>query len=185
MKMVRIVILHGSPRKNHNSDTLVEKYLEGFKSKITVQEEHFYLNEMNISPCQGCLYCEHSVHHQCKIQDDMQKIYKSYKTADIVIYSTPMYWGYLTGQMKVAVDRMESLAWEGFGGKTVVVIMTYRHHYESAENFFKRIAPFFHLDLHTFPCQTYNPETQEDIHITELSDKLSQIYKLGEKMAVR
>ena len=179
---MKAVVLHGSPRKGKNSDTLAESFIKGLTEENPWQVDHFYLNDLEISPCQGCLFCSKSP-HDCKIVDDMQGIYSSYKESDLIIWATPMYWGYLTAQMKQVQDRMEALAWEGFGDKTFVTLFTYRHHYESAANMFRRIAPPFKIDLHVLECCTYDMETGRDIPVNELPGKLVEAYELGKRLS--
>jgi len=138
---MKTVVLHGSPRRNGNSDTLALHFLNGLSAGVENEVRHFYLNDMNIRPCQGCLSCETSPSHSCAIIDDMQEIYSAYIDADLIVWATPMYWGYMTAQLKTVLDRMESLAWRGFENKTFAVFLTYRHHVESTVGFFRRIAP--------------------------------------------
>lgn len=181
---MEIIILHGSPRKNRNSDTLVKYFVNGMKENKNHHFKDFYLNELNISPCQGCLTCATSLNHSCAINDDMQEIYRAYINADIIVFATPMYWGYMTAQLKKVIDRMEALTWEHFYHKHFVIIITYRHHYESTIAFFERIAPFFDIKLNFIICQTYDPETQKDIPIEDIKEKLEEAYKLGKKLAI-
>ena len=180
---MKAVVLHGSPRKGMNSDTLTESFLTGLNEKESIETTHFYLNEMEIAPCQGCLACAESP-HECKIDDDMQDVYREYKKSDLIVWATPMYWGYLTAQMKLVQDRMEALAWRDFGEKTFAVIITYRHHYESAANMFRRISPFFNIDLHVLECCTYEKKTGRDIPIDELPVKREEAYELGKKLGI-
>ena len=175
---MKAAVLHGSPRKGKNSDTLADSFLKGFIEAGDHQVQHFYLNELTISPCQGCLSCAKPP-HDCKINDDMQPIYRAYKESDLIVWVSPMYWGYLTAQLKTVQDRMEALAWSGFEEKTFAVLLTYRHHYQSAASMFQRIVPHFHIDLHLLECQTYNPETKKDIPIDQLSGKLQEAHRLG------
>jgi multimeric flavodoxin WrbA len=179
---MKAVVLHGSPRKGKNSDSLAESFIKGLTEENPWKVDHFYLNELEIAPCQGCLSCAKPPHN-CKIDDDMQGIYVSYKESDLIIWATPMYWGYLTAQMKLVQDRMEALAWEGFGDKTFAALFTYRHHYESAANMFKRIAPHFKIDLHVLDCCTYDKETGRDIPINELPEKLAEAYEMGKLLS--
>lgn len=111
---MNVVVLHGSPRKGMNSDTLADQFLSGLHEQGEHKVTHFYTNEMEIKPCQGCLHCATSPGHACAIDDDMTEIYAAYKGSDLVVWATPMYWGYMTAQMKAVLDRMEALAWEGF-----------------------------------------------------------------------
>jgi multimeric flavodoxin WrbA len=122
----------------------------------------YYANEMNIAHCKGCMTCANSENHACAIQDDMQEIYSSFIDADVVVFATPMFWGYMTSQLKTILDRMEALAvgpsnwWEG---KTFVSIVTYWYHYQSTVAFFER-----------------------DVHVSERLDKLEEAYNLGKSV---
>jgi multimeric flavodoxin WrbA len=176
-----VTVLHGSPRKGKNSDTLAEYFLKGLNEKVRHKIRHFYLNDLSIAPCQGCLSCAVSP-YRCRINDDMQLIYDSYKESDLIVWVTPMYWGYITAQLKLVQDRMEALSWSGFENKKFVVIITYRHHYISAASMFERISPHFKIELNIIQCCTYNTETREDIPIQKLPDKLLEAYTLGVKL---
>jgi len=81
IESLSVVILHGSSRKNQNSDTLATHCLEGIAEKHQITPKYFYLNEMSIRPYQGCLYCNTHPTHDCAIKDDMQSIYSAYKQA--------------------------------------------------------------------------------------------------------
>ena len=175
---MKATVLHGSPRKGKNSDTLAEHFLKGFNSTGEHSVGHFYINDLTIAPCQGCMSCGKPP-HDCKIDDDMQPIYKSYKESDLILWVSPMYWGYLTAQLKLVQDRMEALACSGFDDKTFAVLLTYRHHYQSTASMFERIAPHFNIDLHILECCTKHPETGRDIPVEELPEKLEEAYNLG------
>ncbi len=166
-----------------NSDTLAERFLKGLTESGDAEVTHFYTNKLNIKSCQGCLHCATSPGHACAIKDDMTEIYAAYRDSDLIVWATPMYWGYITAQLKAVLDRMEALAWEGFYDKTFAVFITYRHHYESTQGFFERIAPHFRIKLHVIPCQTYDPETREDLPISSCVDELAEAYELGRKLS--
>ncbi|GAG68565.1 unnamed protein product [marine sediment metagenome] len=51
---MKAMVLHGSPRKNQNSDTLARYFIDGLKENEDLEYKDFYLNELNIKPCQGC-----------------------------------------------------------------------------------------------------------------------------------
>ena len=177
---MKVVVLHGSPRRDGNSDTLALHFLNGLSEGREDEVRHFYLNDMDIRPCQGCLRCETPPKHSCFIQDDMQEIYSAYMDADLIVWATPMYWGYMTAQMKAALDRMEALAWRGFENKTFAVFLTYRFHVESTVGFFQRIAPHFGIKLHIVTCRTM--VDGKDVPITSLPDKLQEAYELGKRL---
>lgn len=176
---MRALILRGSPRKNGNSATLTNYFLKGLTKSKSHHIDDYFINDLNISPCQGCLYCATSENHKCKIKDGMKDIYSAYRDANLIVYATPMYWGYMTAQLKIVMDRMEALAWEYFYDKTLVIIITYRHHFESTVGFFERIAPYFRLKLNILICCTYDEQKKKDIPISSLKEKLEEAYQLG------
>ena len=179
---MKAIVLHGSPRRGMNSDTLVDSLIQGLTHEKQWDVTHFYLNILSITPCQGCLSCAKPP-HICRISDDMTEIYRAYIESKLIIWATPMYWGYLTAQMKLVQDRMEALAWKGFADKTFVTLFTYRHHYESAAKMFKRIAPHFNINLHVLECCTYDKENSRDIPVTKLRSKLEEAYLLGKMLS--
>jgi multimeric flavodoxin WrbA len=180
---MKTLVLHGSPRKNKNSDTLAAHFLKGLGEKAGSEVQHFYTNDMSIRPCQGCLTCETSEGHRCAIQDDMEEIYSAFPGVGLVVWATPMYWGYLTAQIKTALDRMESLVMgDHFRGKTFVVLITYRYHCESTVAFFERVCPFFGVELHVITCRTLDLDTNRDIPIASLPQKLEEAYELGKTL---
>ena len=184
--MVKVTVLHGSPRKNGNSDTLTNYFNKGLRSCCEVEIKDFYANVLNIKPCQGCLACDEPLESWCKIQDDMQKIYSSFIESDLIIFATPMYWGYITAQLKTIIDRMEAIANpKYFEGKNFVVIITYRYHYESTVGFFKRIQPYFKFNLDFLTCCTLDIEKDIDIPIVEIKEKLEEAFELGKEMGKR
>ena len=176
---MKVLVLRGSPRKNGNSAILTNYFLKGLEKSSSNQIDDYFINELNISPCQGCLSCATSKNHECQIKDDMQNIYSAYHDADLVVFATPMYWGYMSAQLKIVMDRMEALAWEYFYDKTLVIIITYRHHFESTVGFFERIAPYFRLKLNFLICCTYDKENDLDIPVSGLKVKLEEAYQLG------
>lgn len=99
MKVLGIV---GSPRKGGNTDLLVQQVLEGAKSQ-GAEIEKLLIGELNISPCDGCLTCHKT--GRCHIDDDMTTVLEKLQAADGLVLGSPLYGGYLTGQMKVFMDR--------------------------------------------------------------------------------
>lgn len=180
---MKTIVLHGSPIKNGNSDTLARHFLDGMKTGSKHAIKHFYANDLNIKPCQGCESCSDNLADYCVIEDDMQEIYRGFIDAEVVVFATPMYWGYMTAQLKTVVDRMEAIASQKyFKGKTYIVLATYRHHVESTVAFFKRIIGFFGGDLHVITCRTIDPANGADKPITDFPDVLKQAYELGREI---
>ena len=123
MKVIGIV---GSPRKNGNTNILVQQVLEG-AAEAGAETRNFILNEMNYSGCQGCNYCKS--HDKCKLEDDLMELFDELASADGVVFGSPIYFGQFTGQMRLFLDRCYSLINADFSprlpaGKKAVVIGT-------------------------------------------------------------
>lgn len=102
--MSEIIILNGSPRKNGNTSTLVKSFTDGAKaSGHTVKE--FYLQTMSIRGCMACMGCSRNA-DPCAQKDDMGQIYNAFKTCDVVVLSSPVYFLGVSGPLKTAVDRL-------------------------------------------------------------------------------
>jgi len=168
---MKTVVFHGSPRKNGNSDTLVEYFLKGLKESANNEIKEFHTNELNV-----------------KLNDDMQEVYPAFGEADVVVFATPILWGYMTAQLKTVLDRMEAIASDKyFGGKTFVVIITYWHHYETLAAFFKRAIADFYRDvtLHTILYCSQDKNSREEVHVSNCKEKLEEAYELGRSIAKR
>ena len=62
---------------------------------------------MKIAPCDGCMTCHQS--GECRIKDDMQKVYKKVLAADGIILGSPVYFWSVSGQAKTLMDRTYAL----------------------------------------------------------------------------
>ncbi len=185
---MRVVVLHGSPRRGGNSDTLAEYFVRGVRDTGEFEVLDFILNDMNIRPCQGCETCATSEGHKCAIDDDMNQIYLAFADADIVVWATPMYWGYMTAQMKTALDRMEALAMDVrkyWLDKEFVAILTYRHHYQSTVGFFERVQDYFRFKFTPLLYCSKNETGPEDFHVSSNKEKLEEAFALGQRIGIK
>jgi len=182
---VNVAVLHGSPRKAGSSDTLASWFLDGLNSRGVHAVTEFFANEMSVRPCQGCEACNDPAHPGCSIHDDMDAVYEAVRRANLVVWAIPMYWGYMTAQTKILVDRMEAIASHSvFRGKTFVVILTYRHHYESTLAFFRRVfVDYFGVNLHTITFRSVDATSGQDIHVRTRPDVLESALNLGRSLA--
>jgi multimeric flavodoxin WrbA len=101
-----VVGMVASPRKGMNTDTLVEKVLEGAKS-VGADIEKIYLNDLEIKPCQAC--AEYPAPKFCWFEDGMTKIYDAIENADVLVIGTPAYYDCVSAQLKLVIDRSNCL----------------------------------------------------------------------------
>jgi multimeric flavodoxin WrbA len=119
--MKRIVVLAGSPRRNGNTDMLVDSFRKGAgeKNEVTVLS----VNRLKIGSCTGCNACFRSVGGRCAQKDDMQIVYDALMSADALIIASPLYFYGISAQLKCAVDRLHSPVRNCFHLKELGLIM--------------------------------------------------------------
>lgn len=109
---MKILAINGSPKgKRSNTWRLTSAFFEG----ITVKEkssgsspteiETFNIGSLNIKPCLGCFSCWSKTPGECCIHDDMQGVIDKILWADVVVWSFPLYYFGLPGQLKTLIDR--------------------------------------------------------------------------------
>ncbi len=101
---MRVLGISGSPRTGGNTDILLEKSLEGARSN-GAETEKIILNDLKMSPCQECVKMPDD--GTCKIQDDFTGLYEKIKKADAVILASPIFFGSLSAQTKIMIDRFQ------------------------------------------------------------------------------
>jgi multimeric flavodoxin WrbA len=175
---MKVVVLHGSARRGGDTDTLAEHFLRGLSESREQEIAHFYPIDMKIEHCRACMKCARG--DGCVIEDDMQAVYPAFCRADVVVMATPVFWGYMTSQMKTLFDRLEAIVSEAcFGRKHFVLLIGYRHYFGSMIEWLDRIAKGFGSQSHAIAARTYDPETGKDIAMAELPDKHVEAYRLG------
>ena len=97
-----IIALCGSPRIGGNTDLLTDACLQGAQES-GLEIKKIRLNELHIRPCQECGECQQT--GKCVIQDDMQGVYALLRQASGIIVASPIFFGSLTAQTKIAIDR--------------------------------------------------------------------------------
>jgi multimeric flavodoxin WrbA len=103
--MLKIIGIFGSPRRDGNSDILLNSALKGAESNGAVVEK-IVIRDFQIAPCNSCGGCwEKGV---CVIDDDMQKMYSKLVYADGIIVASPIYFMGVSAQLKAFIDRCQA-----------------------------------------------------------------------------
>lgn len=133
--MANILILNGSPRKNGKTASLVNAFSEGAQDAGNEVKE-LYLQGLRIGGCLACESCQRSG-NGCVQKDDMREVYEAFAWCDVVVFASPQYWGTITGQLKIVIDRLYAVLFGTPIRKQFVVIMTARGDmYDMTEEFF-------------------------------------------------
>ncbi len=103
--MAKIIGIVGSPRIEGNTTLLVKRALAAAEEK-GMNTELIKLVEYDINPCKACGTCITDV---CPIDDEMGKILEKVEEADGIIIGSPVYFGNVTAQTKMFMDRTRAL----------------------------------------------------------------------------
>lgn len=104
--MVKVIGIIGSPRTGSNTEIYVKKALETAEN-AGVETEIINLAQAEIEPCIACDICKST--GECSIYDDMRQITRKLEEAHGIIIGSPVYFGNVTSQLKMFMDRSRPL----------------------------------------------------------------------------
>ncbi|HSD58202.1 MAG TPA: flavodoxin family protein [Methanotrichaceae archaeon] len=102
MMNMMVVGISGSPRKGGNTEFLLSEAL-GAALERGFQTERLLCSELNVGFCKDCGSCAKG--KPCPEEDDMRTVLETLEKADGIIVASPVYFGSVTGQLKVVFDR--------------------------------------------------------------------------------
>lgn len=108
---MNLLAIVGSPRKGKSTDTLVDKAIEGAKSKAPdCKVKKINLIDHDIRFCKNCLTCRDIKTKEpvakCTIRDDMDYIKEDVFNSDALIFGSPVHMGYATAIMMTFLERI-------------------------------------------------------------------------------
>ncbi len=102
---MRILVLNGSPKEKSDTFRLTEAFLNGLNRNNNNEVKVINVIDKNIAPCRGCFGCWQAMNGRCIIDDDQNGILDFYRTADLVIWSFPLYCYSMPSHIKAVLDR--------------------------------------------------------------------------------
>ena len=96
----------GSPRRQSNTEILLDKALEG-ATEMGAEVEKVVVSKLKVSPCREIYACLKD--GNCAIKDDMQWLYDKLLEADHIAFASPIFFYGVTSQAKAIVDRCQAL----------------------------------------------------------------------------
>ena len=118
----KIVVVTGSPRKNGNSFAMTDAFIKAAQAKgHTITRFDAALKK--VSGCRACETCFKSG-KACSFDDDFNVIAPEIEKADVVVFTTPVYWYSFPAQIKGVIDRLFSfcVAGKDISGKQCALI---------------------------------------------------------------
>jgi multimeric flavodoxin WrbA len=180
---MKALCIIGSPREDGSTALVVGKMIEGLVER-GVDVARYGLGSLEINYCKGCHTCEQI--RRCVQRDVMDVIVKDLFEADSVVVASPSYWGDVTGQLKVFIDRCNPLC-NAKTGETEVppgkigVAVAVRAGQSVAENqhIVDTIAHFFgHLGIALLGRLTVEG-VEQPADLRQKPEKMQEAYELG------
>lgn len=178
--MGKIVILSGSPRKNGNSELLVNSFVEG--AKLHNEVEVMSIREYHVQPCCGCNACRIGSGKKCFQKDDMHLVFGKLSDADILVIASPVYFYGVSAQLKAVIDRFHSPERQQVGIKGMALLLVGA---DTIPNLFDSIISQYRLTLDYFHLQDYGMVLVggfEEKAAIEGSERLNDAYSLGSSL---
>ena len=106
----RILILTSSPRKNGNTNTIINWCAQSATDAgAEVECVDIARLKYKSNGCISCYSCQESDKYECKVKDDANDILERMDAFDVIVYSTPVYMFGPSAQLKLLLDRTFSL----------------------------------------------------------------------------
>ena len=109
---MKVYAINGSPRKNKNTATLLQKALDGVKESAKdkeIETEIINLYDLNYTGCKSCFACKRlggASYGKCAIKDDIYEVLEKLSQADGIIFGSPIYLSNITGQLQSFLERL-------------------------------------------------------------------------------
>lgn len=179
----------GSPRIGGNTDIILDRVLEAAKTKGSGVEK-IVLNKLKFSPCQECENLKDD--GTCIVNDDMKAVYKKIDDADVIVLASPIFFGSLSAQTKMMIDRFQC-AWRAkyilkknvYSKKRKGIFISVegtrrKDFFENAKSIVKNLFATINADYkEEFFCSGID----EKGDIKKSSDLIEKAFELGKRIA--
>lgn len=105
---MKAMIINASPRKKFNTAQLLESAMKG-ASENGCETEWVNLFDYEFTGCRSCFACKiknSRTNGLCAIRDSIRPSLDKARNADVIIFGSPVYYGYPTGQLRSFVERL-------------------------------------------------------------------------------
>ena len=105
---MNVLAINGSPRKQWNTATLLNKALEGASSK-GAETELINLYDLKFVGCTSCFSCKlknGKSYGHCGFKDEISPVLELIENVDALILGSPIYLGTVTGVMRSFLERL-------------------------------------------------------------------------------
>ena len=105
---MQLMAVVGSPRRGGNTEVLVDRVIEGYRSETDAAVVKVVVAERQISYCSGCLSCTFPPPGTgaCVINDDMARILEQMLASDAFVFGTPNHMRTVSAPLLTFLSRM-------------------------------------------------------------------------------
>lgn len=100
----RILCIAGSPRRDGNSDRLLEACMAGVR-EAGGEPDLLVAADAGVEPCRGCNTCART--GVCVISDGMRDVDRRIDAASGVVIASPVYFATVPAVLKIVYDRLQ------------------------------------------------------------------------------
>lgn len=125
-KKMKIVVLTGSPLRNGNTNHLAGHFIKGAEE---AGHEVYRCDcaQRKVSSYIACNRC--GMNGQCIFNDDFEQLRPHLVAADMVVFTTPMYYFGFSSQLKVVIDRFYALNGQIKGSEKRSALLMLSHYH--------------------------------------------------------
>ena len=175
---MKIVIINGSARKG-NTLTAINAFIKGASGKNEI--EVIQPDKLDISPCKGCGVCQ--CNKCCVDQDDTNTTIDKIVAADMILFTTPVYWWGMSAQLKLVIDKCYCRGLQIKGKKVGVIVVggspVDSIQYELIQKQFDCMAHYLSWDM-LFQKSYYATAKDE---LSKNAGAMDELEKLGTELA--
>ena len=105
---MKALFINGSPRKKFNTAQMLESAMKG-AADAGAETEWINLFDYEFTGCRSCFACKiknSKTNGLCAIRDSIRSVLEKAKNADVIVFGSPVYYGYPTGQLRNFVERL-------------------------------------------------------------------------------
>ncbi|PWM59273.1 MAG: flavodoxin family protein, partial [Subdoligranulum variabile] len=107
--MKKILVIRGGGRPKGNTACLVEYFAAGAR-EAGHQVEVVSLLDKEVKGCLGCNACRYG--KPCVQKDDFNELIPKIKSADLIVFASPLYFWTLSSKIKAFIERFYCIAEE-------------------------------------------------------------------------
>ena len=185
---MNVLGINGSPRIGGNTDILLDRVLEG-ADRQGGRAEKVILNGLKFCPCQECE--DITGDSVCVIDDDWHEVYKRIENADAIILASPIFFGSISAQSKMMIDRFQCV-WRAKymlkkdifnrrkkGGFISVQASARKDFFDNAKSIVKNFFAVINVD---YKEELFCPGIEEKAAILRYPDILKKAFELGQRI---